>query len=93
MLTIVYSTIVDKIMGPAIGSDDKEMCANSAIEGLRPIVEHLGEKPFLCGDKPTLADFQLFEGIEYTNVTCADEAGGPCRTYSFSGWPATWHHR
>ena len=57
MLTIVYSTIVDKIMGPAIGSDDKEMCANSAIEGLRPIVEHLGEKPFLCGDKPTLADF------------------------------------
>ena len=82
MLTIVYSTIVDKIMGPAIGSDDKEMCANSAIEGLRPIVEHLGEKPFLCGDKPTLADFQLFEGIEYTNVTCADEAGGPCRTYT-----------
>ena len=73
MLTIVYSAIVDKVMGPAFASDDKEAAASSAIEGLRPIVEHLGDKPFLCGDKPTLADFQLFEGIEYTNATVADD--------------------
>ena len=81
MLTIVYDTILDKIMSKAICSDDKEMCANSAIEGLRIIVNYLGDKLFLCGDKPTLADFQFFEGIEYTNLICADDHDGAYRTY------------
>ena len=43
----------------------REMIADKGVEVNAKINEYLGDKNFLCGDTPSIADFILLETTEY----------------------------
>ena len=65
MLTLIYSAFVDKVVMPAFKMPEQDGVYDAAKAGLAPIVERLERQNFICGDKVTLPDFQLFEAINY----------------------------
>ena len=58
MLTLVYDTFVNKVVMPAFKKSEQTEVYEDAKAGLA----------LICGNKVTIADFQLFEAINYLNI-------------------------
>ena len=57
------------------GTEDKMEAASKCFENIKTLVEYLGNKKFLTGDKVCLVDFILFEFCEYTNKLTGGKTG------------------
>ena len=85
MLTLIYSAFVDKVVMPAFKMPEQDGVYDAAKAGLAPIVERLERQNFICGDKVTLPDFQLFEAINY--LTALGAAKGMENSRAFVDYP------
>ena len=52
---------VQKAFSPCYTTDDKEAVIKGVTEKFKPVVEYLGDKHFIIGNKISWVDFYLFE--------------------------------
>ena len=64
MVASVVNDLKGAVTMPCYTQNDKEPIKVNLLQKVKPIVDYLGDKPFLCGDNICYVDFTMFELCE-----------------------------